>query len=109
MLGIQNFFIKLFIMAIENRRFEIYFRLIWIQTYRIFYFSRWLFAKHYAISSWGQIFSSRSRLRKIRILPISKSFVYCCHSDIDFTNNCILTNFNSYSITGENFVAIEQG
>ena len=21
--------------------------------------------------------------------------VYCCHSDIDFTRNCILTNFNS--------------
>ena len=22
-------------------------------------------------------------------------FVYCCHSDIDFTSNCILTHFNS--------------
>ena len=31
----------------------------------------------------------------LRILSISKFFVYCCHSDIDFTKNCILTNFNS--------------
>ena len=30
------------------------------------------------------------------------------NSDIDFTNNSILTNFNSYPITGENFVAIRQ-
>ena len=22
-------------------------------------------------------------------------FVYCCHSDIDFIENCILANFNS--------------
>ena len=45
----------------------------------------------------------------LRILSISKFFVYCCHSDIDFTKNCILTNFNSYSITGEKFAAIGQG
>ena len=41
------------------------------------------------------IFSSRSRSRKIRISSILKFFVYCCHSDIDLTENCILTNFNS--------------
>ena len=74
----------------------------------MFYFSRRLFAKHHTISSWSRIFSSRSRLRKIRVLSISKYFVYCCHSDIDFTKNCILTNFNSLSITGEMFVAIGQ-
>ena len=32
--------IEQFITAIENVRFEIYLRFIWIQTYRIFYFSR---------------------------------------------------------------------
>ena len=31
----------------------------------------------------------------IQILSILKFFVYCCHSDIDFTKNCILTNFIS--------------
>ena len=39
----------------------------------------------------------------------SKFFVFCCHSDIDFTKNRILTNFYSKSITGEDFVAIWQG
>ena len=33
-------------MAVENLRFEIYFRFNRIQTYRIFYFLRRLFAKH---------------------------------------------------------------
>ena len=31
----------------------------------------------------------------IQILSILKFFVHCCHSDIDFTKNCILTNFIS--------------
>ena len=65
------------------------------------------------ITFWGDYYilrrNSRSRSRKIRILSISKFFVYCCHIDIDFTKNCILTNRNSFSITGENFVAIGQG
>ena len=47
------------------------------------------------ISSWCRIVSSRYRSRKIWTLSISKFFVYCCHSDIDFTKNYILTNFNS--------------
>ena len=34
------------ITAIENIGFEKYFRFIWIQTYRIFYFSQRLFTKH---------------------------------------------------------------
>ena len=42
---IENFFIKQFITAIENERFETYLRFIWIQTYRIFYLSRSLFAQ----------------------------------------------------------------
>ena len=37
-----------------------------------------------------------------RILSILKFFVYCCHSDIDFTKT--LTNFISKSITAEKFV-----
>ena len=64
-------------MAIENERFEIYLRLN--SNIRIVYFSRRLFAMHYTLSSWCRIFS------KIILLSISKFFVYCCHSDIDFT------------------------
>ena len=82
-------------MVIENIRFEINFRFIWIQTYRIFYFSQNLFAKHHTLSSWCRISSSRSRSRESRIKSILKFSVYCCHSDIDFDKNCILTNFNS--------------
>ena len=48
---LKNFFIKKFITAIENTRSEIYLRFIWIQTPRIFYFSRRLFAKHQTFSS----------------------------------------------------------
>ena len=59
-----------------------------------FNFSWRLFAKHYTLSSWSRIFCSRSRSRKIWFLLISKFFVYCCHSDIDFTKYYILTNFN---------------
>ena len=92
---LKNFFIKKFITAIENTRSEIYLRFIWIQTYRKFYFSWRLFAQHYTISSWNPIFNSRFRSHNIRVLSISKFFAYCCHSDIDFTKNCILTNFNS--------------
>ena len=68
-----------------------------------------LFAKHQALRP-GIGFSVAGLDRnKIRILSISKFVVYCCHSDIDFSNNYILTNFNSNPITGENFVAIRQG
>ena len=52
------------LLALLNLRF------IWIQTYRIFYISRRLFAKHHTISSWNQFFCSRSKSRKIRILSI---------------------------------------
>ena len=38
-------------MAIENLRFEIYFRFSRIQTGRIFYFLRRLFAKNQTLSS----------------------------------------------------------
>ena len=26
-------------------------------------------------------------------------FVSCCHSDIDFTKNCMLTNFNLFIVS----------
>ena len=83
-----------YITAIENLRFEIYFRFSRIQTYRIFYFFRGLFGKHQTSSSQCWIFSSGSRWHKIRRLSISKFFVYCCHSNIDFTKTHISTNFN---------------
>ena len=45
-----------------------------------FNFSRRLFAKHQTLRFLSGIFSSRFRS------------LNCCHSDIDFTWNCILTN-----------------
>ena len=39
-------------------------------------------------------YSHRQVLVKIRLLSISKLFVYCCHSNFDFTKSYILTNFN---------------
>ena len=72
-------------MAIENLRFEIYFRFSRIQTYRIFTSVRRLFAKNQTLSSYFWIFSSRSRSHKIRLLSISKFFVPFYHSNIDFT------------------------
>ena len=47
---------------------------ILVRIYRIFYFSRRVFAKHHPVSSWCWIVSSRSRWRKIWILSISKFF-----------------------------------
>ena len=38
--------------------------------------------------------SPRMRSHKIWLLSISKFFVYCCHSNIDFIWNYIFTNFN---------------
>ena len=66
--------IEQFITAIENVRFEIYLRFIWIQTYIFFYFSLRLSAEHHTVSFWCRIFSSRPKSRKIQILSISKIF-----------------------------------
>ena len=49
-LSYLDLFIKQFITAIENIRFEVYLRFIWIQTYKIYYFSQRLFAKHHTLS-----------------------------------------------------------
>ena len=78
-------------------------RFIWIQTYRIFYFSRRLFAKHHTISSWCRILRSRSRSRKIRIFSISKFFLLFLSQWYRFYWKLHLTNFSSKKITGENF------
>ena len=75
LLNYLELFINHFITAIENIRFEIYFRFIWIQTYRIVYFSRRLFAKHHTISSWCRIFSSRSISSKFRFY-LFQSFLF---------------------------------
>ena len=48
---------------------------IWIQTFRIFYFSRRLFAKHHTLSSWCRILSSRYRA-KFGFFSISKFFLF---------------------------------
>ena len=56
--------------------------------------------------SWCRLFSSKSRSCEIQISSILKFFVYCCHSDIDFTKNCILTNFNSYSNDWRKFCGV---
>ena len=47
-----------------------------IQTYRVFYFLRKLFGKHQTLSSQCRIFSSWSRSHKIRLLSISKIFLF---------------------------------
>ena len=39
-------------------------------------------------------------------LVLTKSCVCRCHDDVDFTLSYILTNFNSRSAGGENFMAI---
>ena len=64
---------------------------------------------YHTLSSWCRTFSSRSRSRKIRIRSISKFFVCCCLLLFGFTKSCNLINFNSQSLTGESFVAIERG
>ena len=73
--------IEQFITAIENVRFEIYLRFIWIQTYIFFYFSLRLFAEHHTVSFWCRIFSSRPKSRKNSVFIDFKAFVYFCHSE----------------------------
>ena len=46
LLDINLSYSELFFKTIWNVRSELYLRFIWIQTYRIFYFLRMLFAKH---------------------------------------------------------------
>ena len=66
---------------------------------------RWLTNKslYHTLRSWRRIFNNRSRSREIQIKSTSKIFVYCCPSDIDFTKNCIWTNFSPLLITGRKF------
>ena len=86
-LSYLDLLVKQFITAIENIRFEIYLRFIWIQTYRSCYFSRRLIAKHHTHKFLVSDFRSRSRSRELRISSIIIFFVNFFHSDIDFTRN----------------------
>ena len=70
-LSYLELFITKIITPIENIRFEINLRFIWIRIFRIFYFSRRLFAINQTLIFWCRIVRSRSRSHKIRILPIS--------------------------------------
>ena len=69
-------FIRHFITAIENIRFEIYFFFFEFKHTEFFNYSRRLFAKHHTLTSWCRIVSSRSRSCKVRILSISKFFLF---------------------------------
>ena len=53
--------------AIENLRFEIYFRFSRIQTYKIFYFLRRLFAKHQTLSSFNSVGFSVAGLDRAKL------------------------------------------
>ena len=63
-LSYLELFITKIITPIENIRFEINLRFIWIRIFRIFYFSRRLFAEHQTLRFFCRIFSSRSRSEK---------------------------------------------
>ena len=66
-----------------------------IQTYRSFYFSRRLFAKHHTLTSWCRIFSSRSRSCKVRILSVSNFFLFIV---VILTSILLKTDFDKTSI-----------
>ena len=91
-------------MAIENLRFEIYFRFSRIQTYRTFYFLRGLFANNQTLSSQFWIFSSRSRSHKIRLLSISK-FLFLV---VIVTSILLKTTFSQISVQSQLLVKILQ-
>ena len=60
---LYNVFIKQSITAIENLRFEIYFRFSRIQTYRVFYFLRRFFVKHQTLSFVGFSVAGQDRAK----------------------------------------------
>jgi len=82
----------------KNIRFEIYLLFIWIQTYRIVYFSRRLFAKHHTV---GFLVAGLDR-EEIRIKSISKFFLLSIFLKTAFGQTSI------HSHCGENLVAIRQ-
>ena len=70
-----------------------------------FLYSQRLFAKHHTRSSLCPIFHGRSLSYKFVFNSI-QFFVYCFHSNVDFTSNYILPTFNPKSIGGDNFLVI---
>ena len=40
---------------------------------------------------------------------LSIHYYFCCHGDIDFTSNWILTNLSSQLVSGENLIVTGQG
>ena len=77
---------------------------IWVKTQNFLHSQR-LFAKHHTRSSLCRIFHGRSLSYKF-VFNLIQFFVYCCHSNVDFTSNYILPTFNPKSVGGDNFIAI---
>ena len=73
-------YLELFYSILKVLGFEIYLRFFFSihQTYRIFYLSRRLFAKHHSLNKFlvSDFQKMRARSSKIRVLSISKFFVY---------------------------------
>lgn len=70
-----------------------------------FLYSQRLFAKHRTRSSLCRIFHGRSLSYKFVFNSI-QIFNYCCHSNVDFTSNYILSTLNPKSIGDDNFIVI---
>ena len=70
-----------------------------------FLYSQRLFAKHRTRSSLCRIFHGRSLSYKFVFNSI-QFFVYCCHSNVDFTSKYILSTLNPKSIGDDNFIVI---
>ena len=77
---------------------------IWIKTQKFLHSQR-LFAKHHTRSSLCRIFHGRSLSYKF-VFNLIQFFVYCSHSNVDFTSNYILPTFNPKSVGGDNFIVI---
>ena len=73
-----------------------------------FLYSQRLFAKHHTRSSLCRIFHGRSLSYKF-VFNLIQFFVYCCHSNVDFTSNYILPTFNPKSVGVDNLFFIVIG
>ena len=80
---------------------------IWIKTQKFLHSQR-LFAKHHTRSSLCRIFHGRSLSYKF-VFNLIQFFVYCCHSNVDFTSNYILPTFNPKSVGVDNLFFIVIG
>ena len=84
-------------MAIENIRFQIYFFVLFELKHTEFFTSHGGYdVLNTTLKVPGVGFSAAGLDRaKFGIIDFKGFFVYCCHGDIDFTKNYILTHFNS--------------